>query len=187
MKPDGVRAGSADDSFFGDGDLGSAGNADVGVKDVFPDSGACRAGNVFHVKHMVLKAFIKNMGLDLKRDLRGSQFVLQAGKRSGGAGLDDDGIDQRKTPGGNAEHREDLQEFAHAHAGSAHCRDFTIGGHAAQAQKDSDKHTHGDGDFQGGGQGEKENFRHAGEGSAVAHHGFKYAREFTHKNDESEH
>ena len=136
---------------------------------------------------MVLKAFIENVRLDFKRNLGGSQFVLQSGKRGGGSGFDNYCINQRQHPGGNAKHGDDLEEFAYAYAGSAHRRDFTIGGHAAEPQQDSHQHSHGDGDFQGGRQGEKENFRHAGEGSAVAHHGFKNAREFAHKNDESEH
>ena len=78
MEPDGISAGRADNRFFGDGDLGSAGNADVGVKNVFPDGRAGCAGYIFHVEHMVPEAFIKNVRLDLKGNLRGSQLVLQA-------------------------------------------------------------------------------------------------------------
>ena len=187
MQPDGIRAGRADDGFFGDGDLWSAGSADVGVKDIFPDRRAGSAGNVFHVEHVVLEVFVKNVRLDLKRNLRGSQFVLQARQGGGGAGFDDHRIDQRQHPGGNAKNRNDFQEFAHAYAGGAHRRDFTIGSHAAEAQQNADQHSHGDGDFQCRGQGEKENFRYAGKRSAVAHHGFKNARKFAHKNDKREH
>ncbi len=156
------------------------------VEDVTSASGVAVWKNVFHIKHMVLKAFIEDMRLDFKRNLRGSQLVLQSGQGSRGAGLDDYRIDERQKPRGDAKHRDNFEEFAYAHAGSAHGRDFTIGGHAAQPQQDSHKHPHGDGDFQRGRQGKKENFRYAGERSAVAHHGFKDPREFAHENNESE-
>src|SRR5882724_9487799 len=186
MEPDGFRAGRADNGFLGDGDLGSAGSADVGVKYIFPDRGAGSAGNVFYVKHMVFETFVEDMRLDLERNLGGSQLILQSRQRCGGAGFDDHSIDQRQQPGGNPENRNNPEEFADAYTRGPHGRDFTIGRHAAEPQQDAYQHSHGDGDFQRRGQGEKENFRYAGEGSAVAHHGFKNARKFTHKNDKRE-
>ena len=40
--------------------------------------------------------------------------------------------------------------------------------------------------FSAAGRVRKKDFRHAGERSAVAHHGLKNAREFAHENNESE-
>src|SRR5258707_422288 len=77
--------GACQDRRLGDGDVGGAGGADCGVKDIFPTRSAGGAAPAFNVKTMFSEAFINRPRVDFKGIRRGSEFVLRASQRRGGA------------------------------------------------------------------------------------------------------
>src|SRR6266496_3014309 len=168
MQVQAVLALADDNGFAGQGNLWIRSVGEVRHEDALPNSGALGGLHVLHVKNFLGKSFIKDSRLDLKRNLRTLEAFFEMSKSGLRARRDVEAIDKRSDPRHEDKGRECAEKGPHAHAAGAHGSDLAVGGEAAETDKDSDQHAHGEGVGEGERNGEEEDFRDTGQGSAGA-------------------
>ncbi len=131
--------------------LGISGTAavrrsDVGEEDVAPThDGAGRGGrDVAHVENLIGELFGEDSRLDVGGELRGDQLVEHA------VAFVNRPRREPQRRGGGGEHAEESEEqdgrdhAAAGNAGGSHGGDLSVGGHAAEGEKDSGEYAQGD-------------------------------------------
>ncbi len=174
------------DGFPRERDLGVGGVAEVGHEDALPYGGALGVLHVLNVEDFLGESFIKNAGLNLEGNLGAFEAVFEVSESGLSAGRDVEAIEERKDPCGHDEERKGAEESPDAHAAGTHGGDFAVGGETAETDKDSDQHAHGQRVGEGQGNGEKEDFGDAGQGSAGADDEFEDASEVAGEEDKGE-
>ena len=109
-------------------------------------------GNVIDVQDCAREAFIEDAGLDLERDLRGDEVGFDVAESVQAERGEPQGHYCGENGAKNSEDADRKQDTFAADAQGGEGDDFTVHGHAAEAEEHADQNGHGDGKNQDPGQ-----------------------------------
>src|SRR5216683_4649590 len=184
MQVERIRALADQDSLLCQSNLGSSGSGGVSDEYPLPDGGTLCALDVVDVKYLLRKALVENPRLDLERNLRSLEPVLQPRQCRLRTGSKIYVVGQGEQPGDQEKDRKNAQKIPDANAAGLHGCDLTVGGKAAESDQDTDQDSRRHGQGERSGNSEEKQFSGAGKRSAVAHHEFQNLSQFPSEDNE---